>query len=319
MNIHNIMNILDTIKSHLYYDYLLSGASVFLNESSGFHDPILKMSEKIYTEYLRAIEPIVLSNRYFNGTFVLYGSLFPDSFFDRLVIKSFFIKEKVVFSDVNGCYLVDESGQTEDGYTVAIYVSSSGQDGSFRNKFICFMCHELTHAYEDYCEFKSTGRSYMKSAEKETIDRSALTKFFQTDDKDIMDLYSLIQYTLKSEQNAEQASFASEIMLKRQGNLIGNYSDVVGFFHDTEAYRTLEKRELQLESLKNINDPEKREMLAKMFNSVYVGSHRNYNEIMNFLTRKFNERKHRLIKIGSKSITKTIEGFVSDPLHFHIG
>ena len=93
---------------------------------------------------------------------------------------------------------------------------------------------------------------------------------------------------------------------------------MVDVFHDTEAYKTLKKKESELNSLKNIEDKSKKEIITNLFNDFYIGSRRNYNEIMNFLTKKFNERKHRLIKIGSKSLTKTIECFTMEPLHFHL-
>ena len=312
------MKLIDIIKTHLYYDYSLSKASMFLKESAGFYNPLLGISEEIYTEYLREIKDCVLKYGSYSGTLCFDGHSFKNSFFDKIVIRTIFIQEKVPFADINGCYLSDESGYTDDGYTVSVYIGSSGQDDDFHNKFVCFLCHELTHAYEDYCEFKSTGQSYMKSIEPETIDRSALAQCLKTGDKDMVDLYSLIQYTLKSEQNAEQASFASEIMLKRQGNPISDYGSMVDLFHDTVAYRTLEKRESQLDSLRSITDSSKRDILTKAFNEIYVGSRRNYDEVMNFLSKKFNERKHRLIKTGSKSMVKAIECLAENPLRFHI-
>lgn len=313
------MNILDSIKKHLYYDYALTKASVFLDESIGIYDPLLTLSEEIYKKYLNEIKDSVLKTKAYMNIFSIDGKELKDSFFDKLVIKTHFYQERVPMAEIGGCYLWDESGEINGEYVVTIYISSNGQDDDFYTKFICFMCHELAHAYDDYCEYKSTGQSYVRSVEREIINRAALQKIMKlSSDQDIMNLYSILNYTLKSEQEAEQASFASEIMLKRKGNLIAKYSSMVDFFHDTEAYKTLKKRESELNSLKNIEDTSKKDTITNLFNDFYIGSHRNYNEIMNFLTKKFNERKHRLIKIGSKSLTKTIECFTMEPLHFHL-
>ena len=54
------------------------------------------------------------------------------------------------------------------------------------------MCHELTHAYDDYCEYKSTGQSYVKNVEKELIDRSVLSNFICLSWCNRLTKYSLI-------------------------------------------------------------------------------------------------------------------------------
>ena len=114
-----------------------------------------------------------------------------------------------------------------------------------------------------------------------------------------MNLYSILNYTLKSEQEAEQASFASEIMLKRKGNLIAKYSSMVDFFHDTEAYKTLKKRESELNSLKNIEDASKKDTITNLFNKTKLRT--GYNSSKNLFTTS-NSKQRTLHSINERMV-----------------
>lgn len=315
------MSIDQSIKSHLFYDYKFSSASIFLNESNGFYDPLLKMSEEIYRIYLLSIKDSVIKTGFFNGSIVIDGKDITDSFFDKLIIRTAFVQEHVPIADIDGAYLFDRSGIFNDEYIVNISLVSHAQDDEFHDVFVCFMCHELTHAYEDYNEYKSTGQSYVRDIDPFIIDRFELSKLIphveENNDTDLSNLYSMIQWILREEKDTEPASFASEIMLKRKGNIIAQYSTMNDFFKDTRAYKVLMEREKILNELKNIEDKERKDKITEVFNRIYTGSHRNYDEIMNFFTKQFNNKKHRMIRVGSAALTKTVECIASDPLHFH--
>lgn len=311
-----INNDLALFERYISVPLSVSSASFLLNESQGMNDSIVPISEDVLRQILETIKPIVEKNHFYSGTIKIDKSNMKDPFFDSLTINFAYLEERVPIADLFGSYDQDRSNITKDNADVVINISSHAQDNTFINKLRNTIIHELTHAYDDYIETKNSkyGKSYARYEMESIINRLALAFYLEKTNTIEGKLAEVISFILKSEREAEQTEFLSDVMRLTKMRIYTDPRNLTPYVSNTLFYKNMMRIKGYLKEIEDLENNEEKIRVVNAFNNIYQDKIMTYDQICSFLERSWNFRKNELFKHVAKHIFNMIEDFVRNPV-----
>lgn len=306
------------IKRYISTLLAISPANFLIKETQGLIDPLIPISEEVSRQILSTIQPVVEKTCFYFGVIKIDMSKLIDPFFKSLTIDMEYVDEHVPLAEVGGSYDSHLSTIEDNEIDVFIHIGSIGQDNSFIEKLQGTIVHELAHAYDDYMETINSkhGNSYLRYENESLINREALSIYIENVGSIESKLTSVVLFILKSEREAEQNEFLSEVMRLSKMRVLEDPRHLTAYVSNTGFYKNMMRIQDRLEEIENLDNDKEKIDVTKAFNTIYKNKNVSYDEMCAYLRKQWTERKNDLFKHVAKHIAHVTETFVRYPAGF---